>query len=83
MTSPELERLVLIGKLKREPGAPAEIEGPGLCRLALGPLRVRWHGGVGQDSNTASAASSPTVGRTPPPGWLPLPPRKRPGTVVR
>lgn len=27
MTSPELERLVLIGKLKREPGAQAEIEG--------------------------------------------------------
>ncbi len=26
MTSPELERLVLIGKLKREPGAQAEID---------------------------------------------------------
>ena len=27
MTSPELERLVLIGQLKREPGAQAEIDG--------------------------------------------------------
>ena len=27
MTSPELERLVGIGKLKREPGAQAEIDG--------------------------------------------------------
>jgi hypothetical protein len=27
MTSPELERLVGVGKLKREPGAPAEIAG--------------------------------------------------------
>jgi hypothetical protein len=27
MTSPELERLVLVGQLKREPGAQAEIDG--------------------------------------------------------
>lgn len=29
MTSPELERLVGIGQLKREPGAQAEIDGLG------------------------------------------------------
>ncbi len=36
MTSPELERLVLIGKLKREPGAQAEIDG--LVRFARSRL---------------------------------------------
>jgi hypothetical protein len=37
MTSPELERLAQIGQLKREPGAPAEIDG--LIRSARNRLK--------------------------------------------
>jgi hypothetical protein len=41
MTSPELERLVQIGKLKREPGAQAEIDG--LMRSARSRLTDARH----------------------------------------
>lgn len=48
MTSPELERLVGIGKLKREPGAQAEIDG--LVRSARSRLTDARHPGLALES---------------------------------
>jgi hypothetical protein len=48
MTSPELERLVQIGKLKREPGAQAEIDG--LVRSARSRLTDAHHSALALES---------------------------------
>lgn len=48
MTSPELERLVLIGQLKREPGAQAEIDG--LVRSARSRLTDAGHPALSLES---------------------------------
>src|SRR6266436_6219233 len=48
MTSPELERLVGIGKLKREPGAQAEIDG--LVRSARSRLTDARHPALALES---------------------------------
>ena len=48
MTSPELERLVLIGQLKREPGAQAEIDG--LVRSARSRLTDAGHPALALES---------------------------------
>lgn len=48
MTSPELERLVDIGKLKREPGAQAEIDG--LIRSARSRLTDAKHPALALES---------------------------------
>ncbi len=48
MTSPELERLVGIGKLKREPGAQSEIDG--LVRSARSRLTDAGHPALALDS---------------------------------
>lgn len=48
MTSPELERLVLIGKLKREPGAQAEVDG--LVRSARRRLTDAGHPALALES---------------------------------
>ena len=48
MTSPELERLVQIGKLKKEPGTQAEIDG--LVRSARSRLTDAHHPALALES---------------------------------